>query len=142
MKHPNNTLLLRSLSDELTETEREELEALLREKSDAAREHRSLVQLETMLRTARHDSFGPAFADRVMERLDQKEVASPFSFGDALSFLFARIAPAATAVALALGVYNITEGSSTQSFLEAALGLQPVTAGAAYDTALSDLLPE
>ncbi|MCB0711432.1 MAG: hypothetical protein KDD67_03790 [Ignavibacteriae bacterium] len=140
MKRPEQHLLLRSLSNELSEREVEELNRLLRDDAEIQAEYDNLVKTENILADARYESFGPSFADRVMERLGKKEESWQFSLSDALASLFTRIAPIAVAVALVLGIYNITASNSTESPIEAALGLHPVTVDAAYETALTDMI--
>ncbi len=133
-------LLLRSLSDELSEKERQQLEELLREDAGARTEYQGMMRLQEVVADAGHRSFGPSFADRVIERIGRGGESRRFDLSDALASFFSRLAPVAVAVALGLGIYNIAESGADQSPLEAALGLGPVTVEAAYDAEFTDMM--
>ncbi len=88
--------------------------------------------LEKLLRISRSTSFGPGFADRVMRRVD-REQAGPFAA--IMPTEFFRLAVVALVIAVALITFNIAgkAADSSQTTLEAVLGLQPLTADAVYD---------
>ena len=81
-------------------------------------------------------SFGPGFADRVMERVGEETSSL------VLLPQFWRLATAAAALTLLLIGYSVlwTEPMDGQSFMEAALGLEPVSIESAYG--LDDKLPD
>lgn len=94
------------------------------------------TETERLVRTHARRSFGPGFADRVMERVAE----------DATSLVllpqFWRLATAAVTLTLLLIGYSVlwTEAAEGQSFMEAALGLEPVSLESAYG--LDDKLPQ
>ena len=75
-------------------------------------------------------SFGPGFADRVMRRV--QEESAPFEV--LLVAQFRWLAAAAMLAAMALGAYSVLgpERYESQSTLEAALGLEPVSLETVY----------
>ena len=86
--------------------------------------------IEKLVGESARRSFGPGFADRVMLRVR----AEADSFDVALLSQFRWLAAAASLAAVALGAYSIlgAERYETQSALEAALGLEPVSAETVY----------
>ena len=84
-------------------------------------------ELESLLRAARQDQFGPGFTARVLQRTTQ---LTRQSLGATLQRYFVWMVPAAvTAIAL-LAIHNAR--SSNGRGLDALLALQPVTLDAAY----------
>ena len=88
-------------------------------------------RLEALLRGVPRGSFRPGFAERVLARITSAEAPR---LSAALALGFRRLVPAALVIILALLVHNLlADGPETQSVLEAALGIQPVTLEVAYD---------
>ena len=140
MNERDHILLLRGLSDELSPDEKPDFEALIANNPEAKAEYQRLEELNHMLSTSAYDSFGPSFADRVMERVGRGEQYVRTTLADALASIFARVAPLGAAAAIILGVYNFVTFDAGQSPLEAAMGLQPVTVQTAYDAAFTDMI--
>ena len=140
MSEQNHILLLRALSNELSESEEQEFQKKLEGDGDLRAEYERLTLLSGMITASAHNAFGPSFADRVVEKLGSSSGTERFTIGDVLGSLFARLAPIALGITIALGAYNITTSHADQSTLEAALGLQPVTVEAGYDAALNDIM--
>lgn len=78
--------------------------------------------------------FAPGFPDRVMERIRAGEQVPVIALSRILQRQFLRLAPAATALLLALAGYTLIGlgTSGGQSALEATLGLEPLTVETAY----------
>ncbi len=88
-----------------------------------------------LVRAHARRAFGPGFADRVMSRIDEDAT------GLVLLPQFLGLAAAAATVTLLLIGYSVlwTEPLEGQSFIEAVLGLEPVSIESAYG--LDDKLP-
>lgn len=137
------SLMMRALSGdvhELSADEQKELQALVDADPEAREELRRARRLAGAVSLSTRRSFGPSFADRVVERLAQKVESRFASFSDMLAPLFYRVAGAALALTLAIGVYNVVAASGPdQTPIEAALGLPSVTVESAYESALGSL---
>lgn len=136
-------LMVRSLTggaNELSADEQKELQALLSADENAREEFLNMNELVSVVSTSARRSFGPNFADRVVEQLARRVESRFPSFADLLAPLFYRVAGAGLALTLAIGAYNVVVVSGTdQTPLEAALGLPSVTVEAAYESALGSL---
>lgn len=112
--------------------------------TDPSNSERELQHAGALLRSAMPpQDFAAGFADRVMARIVASEPRVPVSVQRELAVRrrFPLMAAAAALIIAALGVHNtIVTRSGGTSLLDAALGLQPVTADAAFASA-SDLTP-
>lgn len=134
---------MRAVSNELSAGELNEFHRLLENDPAARQEYRRMKRLAGAVGTSARRSFGPGFSDRVMERLGRKSERRQYSFADLLAPMFYRVAGAALAIAVTIGVYNVTLSSGAdQSPIEAALGLPSTTVESAYDAALRSLAME
>ncbi len=91
---------------------------------------------ERLIHAHARRTFGPGFADRVMDRVDED------TSGLVLMPQFLGLAAAAATVTLLLIGYSVlwTQPVEGQSFMEAVLGLEPVSIESAYG--LVDKLPD
>ena len=138
MKRKNHILMMRALENTLSTEEGREFERLLEADPEVRAQFEQLKRLGSRLQTTATDSFGPGFADRVMERIGERGVERFASLGDMLGPLFMRITPAALALTAILGVYNVTTSSvDGQSAIEAALGLPEVSVSLAWESTLT-----
>jgi hypothetical protein len=118
-------LLLRSFDSGLDRRDREYLEKALEESEELRAEKVSLESMRTQIGDAASDSFGPFFADRVMNAIESTERADASEewFG-ALVALF-RPVLAVSAIAIAVLVpfnlyrMNGTTGADTESIVYA-----------------------
>ena len=136
--------LLRYLSGEMTDDEKKGVEQRLASDPDLRASLDHLQRVEGFLASGRETSFGPSFADRVMERIGQEEREGSQAeqgglFGDLLLSIFGRLAPVALVAALVLGVYNITTAEDGLSPIEATFGLEPVDIAGVYDVMIDDV---
>lgn len=134
-------LMMRALeNDALSADEHNELRALVAADPAAREEMMELHALAAAARAAARHSFGPGFADRVLERLARRVESRFPSFADMLAPLFYRVAGGALFLALAIGGYNVVASSGPdQTPIEAALGLPSVTVESAYESAFGSL---
>ena len=84
--------------------------------------------LQRLVRQSARRSFGPGFADRVLRRV----AAEHGGFEALLLREFRWLAAAATLAAVLLGGYATLQAGDGQSLLDAALGLEPLTAESAF----------
>lgn len=153
MTERDHILILRSLAGETSPEE----ERLIGERRHSdplfAGAYDRSAQLGETLRDGAAESFGPSFAERTLERLERLEReergtlrgtsrgTSRVTVDELITRLFARFAPIGVALALILGLWNLTTAEEGTSTVEAALGLAPVDLAAGYSTVLSDLDP-
>jgi len=141
MNNNDRDVIIRALGGNLTESQEKEF----RTRYEADAEFRAscdrMRRVGEMVAEAAPTSFGPSFADRVVERMADRVGKRTATLSDMLAPLFARIAPVAVGLAIVLGVYNVvTLKGADQSPIEAALGLPTVTVASAYESQLTPLM--
>ena len=117
--------MIRALTGEAGEQERERLLARLEREPELRAEYDRLQALERTLSGGEKPTFGPFFAARVMHRLGVERTGA-VSMYESLRWVFARVALAGLVVSVGLGVYNTVIGSNAEignSALESALGV-------------------
>lgn len=125
-------LLLRAMVNELSPLERVRLDERLAVEPELRAAFMRMTRVETLVRETPRARFRPGFTGRVLARIESAE--APPRLSAALTLGFRRLVPAALVIILALLANNLlTEGPETRSALDAALGLQPVTLGVAYE---------
>ena len=125
-------LLLRAMANDLSVAERARLDERLAAEPRLRAALMRMARLEALVRETPRARFRPGFTGRVLARIASAE--APRRLSAAIALGFRRLVPAALVIILALLAHNLlTEGPETQSALEAALGLQPVTLEVAYD---------
>lgn len=140
MNRRQQHLIDRALGNELSESERQEVEAAIAGNPETREEFERMQRVTSLARGAARRSFAPGFADRVMERPFTRAARETSSIADLLLPLFARVAPVAVAAAIGFALYNFSiSRDSDQSVFEAAFGLPPVSTEAAYDIALGSV---
>ncbi|MBA3556317.1 MAG: hypothetical protein H0W29_16405 [Gemmatimonadales bacterium] len=131
MKAKDRRLLLRAIAGELDSEKRARLDERLASEPGLRTAFERMGGVHALVREIPRTGFRPGFAGRVAARL---AVEAPRRLSAALALHFRRLAPAALAVILGLLAHNLlTGGPDSQSAVEAALGLQPVTLEVAYD---------
>lgn len=99
-------LLIRSIVEELSESESAQLEAALAESEALRRERSELLRTRNLLRHARPPA-DPGFADRVMQKLEEHQSATAL-----IVRLFPRVAAACAIVLVALSLFFYFEAGS------------------------------
>ena len=143
MNERDHILALRSIAGELSAEESAEF-SRRREKDPALdRACRELEGTTRLLAGTGHESFGVSFADRLMERLDDRgSVAADGDFAAMMTRLFARLAPIGVAAAVILGGYNLVTAEEGLTPLEATIGLEPVDIAESYSMMLDEVTYE
>lgn len=138
LNEKDRILLLQALEGTLNPQESAAFAERRRTEPALQEEYDRMRRLDVVVADAASTSFGPSFADRVMQRMTDRARERADLFGDLLSTWFARIAPVAAGLAVVLGVYNVAFlQNEDQSAIEAALGLPSVTVASAYDSQLT-----
>ncbi|MGH7570386.1 MAG: hypothetical protein ACREMK_00895 [Gemmatimonadota bacterium] len=131
MKAQDRRLLLRAIAGELDHAEHARFDERLNAEPDLRAAFERMVRVHALVSEASWAGFRPGFAGRVASRLVAE---TPRWLSATLSLHFRRLAPVSIAVIVGLLAHNLlTRGPDSQSALEAALGLQPVTLAVAYD---------
>ena len=114
MEERMRELLYRSLDGELSPGEREDLDAALAGSAELRREQEELVAMRGLVKRSAAQSFGPFFAERVVNtiRSEREEEASGARFFDSLLYAFRRVALVGAAIAVFLLIYNFNQGGS------------------------------
>lgn len=134
----HSTLMMRALEENLSGDEAREFEHMLENNPELRTRYEKLRHLGQTMQASAADSFGPGFADRVMEQLGAQRAERFPAVGDMLASLFARVAPVALGLAAIVGAYNVTTSTAEdQSAIEAALGLPDVSVSSAWESALA-----
>lgn len=137
MNEKERRLLLRATSGPLSEVEREQLQRLLECAPEARGEMERIERMDAIVARAAENAFAPGFADKVMRTLAAGYAEQAPSVVEMLRWIFARVAPAALALAMVIALYNIvTLPGSRRTPIEAALGLPKVSFLAAYESAI------
>lgn len=139
MNERDHILILRSIAGETTPAEEAEVERRCAEDAAFAEEYRGTENLGGVLQQGAWNSFGPSFADRVLERLDSGSTPALSSIADLMGGLFARFAPLGVALAVVIGAWNLSTAEEGVSTFEAALGLEPVDLAEGYSLLLSEI---
>jgi hypothetical protein len=125
-------LMLKSLEDNLSSGEEEQLQALFKESPSLKRDFEELRQTHVLVATAKEESFKPYFADRVLKRFNKEQLSiftdESYNY---LVHMFYRFAFTAFIVAMLLGSYNLfsTQDSTSaeQPFIESVIALPPLS---------------
>jgi len=139
MNERDHILILRSIAGETTPAEEAEVERRRAENRPFAEEYRRTENLGGALQQGAWNSFGPSFADRVLERLGSASTPALPSIADLMGGLFARFAPLGVALAIVIGAWNLSTAEEGVSTVEAALGLEPVDLAEGYSLLLAEL---
>ena len=101
-------LMLRSLDNELSALDKQQLEGYLKMNPVLRSEYDDLKSVRNVLSYAGKPSFSPYFTDRVMKRVFSQSMqeSSDYLFKQ-LTHLFLRFAFVASVVAVLLGAYNV-----------------------------------
>ncbi len=117
-------ILLRELEGTLLPEHLRELEASLGARPEFALQRRRWRHIAEELTKAQAAPFRPMFADRVVARIGEARRLSEDTIYMHLRWMFARVAVAGVALALVLGVYNVTGGPElSDTVVETLLGL-------------------
>jgi len=130
-------LLYRSFDGELTREEERMLKEAL-ERSEALRAEKRLIEgLRKAIAAGGNASFGPFFADRVMERIGEGPAAAPEPNGflRSIEAFFRPVALAAAGLSIVILCINLWVGGRVS--LEAAFGVPEAT----LEEALEPTLP-
>jgi hypothetical protein len=129
-------LLWRSFDKGLTLSEQNLLQKELERSAEFRSMQQEAIALRNSVRQSVQPDFAPAFADRVIRRLQEqnRQKSAWESFSISLPDSFRRVAYAGVAAFLLLVVYNIAEGNSLA--VERLLGKENITIDRAYDPAL------
>ena len=132
-------LLYRQMAgEELTPAEQRSLEARLERDPDLRAERKELRKVETLVDTARVDSFGTGFSSRVMSRIERIR-ARRGAFAAVLLRSFRRLSWAALVLIVLLGGYNaLSAGGQNETVGEALFGVPSATVEDAYTLTLYD----
>ena len=139
MNARDHILILRSIAGEKTTAEGGEGERRRLEDPDFDAGYRRAEGLGGLLRGGTPTSFGPSFADRVLERLGSAGTPAIPSIADLMGRLFTRLAPVGVALAVIIGAWNLSTAEEGLSTIEAALGLEPVDLAEGYSLMLAEL---
>jgi len=120
-------LLYRSLDGELSPDEKKDLDAALAGSQELRRERDDLLMMRGLAKDGAAPSFGPFFAQRVMNtiRSEREEEAAGARFFESLLHTFRRVALVGAAIAVFLLIYNINQGGSVS--VAAAFGTEGET---------------
>ncbi|MFH1221380.1 MAG: hypothetical protein V1694_13135 [Candidatus Eisenbacteria bacterium] len=104
-------LLVRSFDGGLSDVETGELEAALAASLDLRKEKSRLQTLRGAIVSTRRDSFGPFFADKVINRIATRRVinGSRETFWKAIYNAFRPVAIAGAVVVIGLVIYNLVQ---------------------------------
>lgn len=117
-------VLLRELEGTLLPERLRELEDTLDARPEFAIQRRRWRHITEELTNAKAVSFGPMFVDRVLMRIREARRLSEDTIYMHLRWMFARVALAGVALALVLGVYNVTGGPElSDTVVETLFGL-------------------
>jgi anti-sigma factor RsiW len=107
-------LLYRSLDGELSPDERRDLDAALAGSPGLRREREDLLTMRGLVKDGAARSFGPFFAERVMNTIssEREEEAVGARFFESLLYTFRRVVRVAAAVVAFLLIYNLNQGGS------------------------------
>lgn len=105
-------LLYRSLDGELSPDERRDLDAALAGSPGLRQEREDLLAMRGLVKDGAARSFGPFFAERVINtiRSEREGEETAARFFESLLYTFRRVALVAAAVVAFLLIYNLNQG--------------------------------
>ena len=122
-------LLLLALDDELSTTQRQSFQHLLKDDPQFEAEWQQLRQIRELAAKNKAESLHPYFSARVMARI--REQREQPGLAEGLVRLFRPLVPATLALMLALAVLNWSDrdlvGDEDTTLLESAFGVFPVS---------------
>lgn len=136
MNNDERDLLLKSLDTELSIEEYQQLESALENSSRLRAEKESLIQMRNSIKTAAATSFDDGFQDRVMARIQAKNIEE-FTF--TLFQIFRPVAIAAILLIILTASFNMW--SSEQLSFDGILALTDISPTDAFNP-LVDLAQE
>ncbi|MFH1686539.1 MAG: hypothetical protein ABIE70_03350 [bacterium] len=132
-------LLYRSFDDELRDAERRDLARALEESDELRTELEQIKQMRTRLAQSAPDSFGPFFAERVMNRLTATGVRrNGEDFAESLLRMFRPVALVGAAAVVLLLIFNLYTGDDFS--LPTALGVADAEIYSLWETPLESML--
>lgn len=132
-------LLYRSFDDELSSVEHEQLKQALRDSSELRGELEQIINMRARLAESAPDSFGPLFAQRVLNRLNSTVTKhNGEAFSELFLQMFRPVAIAGAAAVILLLFINLYTGDSFS--LQAALGISESDAYSLWETPLETML--
>jgi hypothetical protein len=127
-------LLYRSFDDELSQTERKQLDEALLKSKDLREEKSRIAQMRTAISNSGQLSFKPFFAEKVIRRIRKAQQAQE-SFFDSLIYVFRPVVIAVTILLLALMSFNLF--NSNHKTVATAFGEPEITLEHALDPTVS-----
>ena len=135
MNQPYHDLLYRSLDGTLTDTEQAQLDLALQESAVLRAERDELIQMRGLVAHQSPPGFQAGFSHRVMQRMAADLQPNETDlFADVLSFMFRRVALAASIAAILLVAYNLA--SSDTISLAASFGIIEPTLEDLHDVSM------
>lgn len=133
MKNKLLKILVRSFEGTLSAAEEKELHSAAQSAEELFRAKETLARIRTSLQNAPQSSFGPFFAERVVQRIKamERDREAQGVFFDFLAHAFRRVVVIGAAASLLLFSYNLLT-SDTFSISEA-FGIRNVTIAEAFD---------
>jgi hypothetical protein len=127
-------LLYRSFDDELSQTERKQLDEALLKSKDLREEKSRITQMRTAISNSGQLSFKPFFAEKVIRRIREAQQVQE-SFFDSLIYVFRPVVIAVTILLLALMSFNLF--NSNHKTVATAFGEPEITLEHALDPTVS-----
>lgn len=136
MNQPYHDLLYRSLDGTLTPAEQAQLDLDLQESAVLRAERDELIQMRGLMENQTTPAFKIGFSHRIMQRLAAESQQNETDlFVDDLSYMFRRVALAASIAAILLVSYNLA--SSDTISLAASFGIIEPTLEDLHDVSMA-----
>lgn len=112
MEERMRELLYRSLDGELSPDEMTDLDAALDGSPELRQEREALLAMRGLVKDSAARSFGPFFAERVINniRSEREEEVEGARFLESLLYMFRRVVLVGAAIAAFLLIYNFNQG--------------------------------